>query len=180
METWTILLYSAKHYQRICSEKRKAQAFKDSDCTFGARVRKQLAPRAAAFSLALKGLKMQRMRQKRLRVWGRLWLWFIQQLWLICLFSTSLSLSRPDVTALVHWACVWLWLVYSAALHLLVLFRFLLPWYYRPGSLGIKNHTPQVPSFLSLCVFFLVLQINSGCCIGDRDCVYSWTIKLLY
>ena len=41
LKTWTILLYSAKDRKRIGSEIRKFRTFRDTDCTFGARVRKK-------------------------------------------------------------------------------------------------------------------------------------------
>ena len=58
--TETILLYSAKYCNRIGSDEiTELQAFTDSDCTFGARVRKTAGARCCCIPElpALKGLK---------------------------------------------------------------------------------------------------------------------------
>ena len=58
MNAGTIGLYSAKTFKRFGSEMRKLRAFKDSDCTFGARVRQTAGARSCCIPelLALKGL----------------------------------------------------------------------------------------------------------------------------
>ena len=59
MNTWTTLLYSANNCKIIGSEIRTLRAFKDSDSTFGARVRKTVGTRSCCIPelLGLKGLK---------------------------------------------------------------------------------------------------------------------------
>ena len=46
LKTWTILLHSAKSCKRTGSQIRKLRAFKDSNYTFGARVRKTAGTRS--------------------------------------------------------------------------------------------------------------------------------------
>ena len=58
LTTWTIWPHSAKNCKRTGSEIKKLWAFKDGDCTFGARVSKTAGARSGCIPglLALKGL----------------------------------------------------------------------------------------------------------------------------